>query len=249
VKIADNRVELGTEGELVNFAVVRYGGRHLPKKPPYILGQIRLDGADTPLTPARIVDIVGTGSARDVRNHIETLNRRYEETGASFRIEKLAGGYQMLTLPAFNAWLKRLKQARQESKLSQAAMETLAVVAYKQPVVRAEIEAIRGVAAGEMLNRLRELGLIKIVGRAEELGRPMLYGTTKRFLEVFGLADLSELPQVEELRPPDAPPRAVEPPRAAEAAPPAPEADGAAFPPTTDAEPADGGDPGQAASG
>jgi len=162
-----------------------------------------LFGADTPLTPAKIVAIVGTGSARDVRKHIETLNQRYEQTGASFRIAKIAGGYQMLTLPAFNPWLKRLKQTRQESKLSQAAMETLAVVAYKQPVVRAEIEAIRGVATGEMLNRLRELGLVKIVGRAEDVGRPLLYGTTKRFLDVFGLGSLEDLPTVEELKAPE----------------------------------------------
>jgi segregation and condensation protein B len=162
-----------------------------------------LFSADTPLTPAKIVDIVGTGSARDVRKHIENLNQRYEQTGASFRIEKIAGGYQILTLPAFNAWLKRLKQTRQESRLSQAAMETLAVVAYKQPVVRAEIEAIRGVAAGEMLNRLRELGLVKIVGRAEDVGRPLLYGTTKRFLDVFGLGSLEDLPTVEELKAPE----------------------------------------------
>jgi segregation and condensation protein B len=79
-------------------------------------------------------------------------------------------------------------------------METLAVVAYKQPVVRAEIEAVRGVQSGEMLNRLRELGLVKIVGRAEDVGRPMLYGTTKRFLEVFGLSSLDDLPEVEELK-------------------------------------------------
>lgn len=162
-----------------------------------------LFGADTPLPPAKIVSIIGTGSARDVRAYIERLNEHYEQIGASFRIEKIAGGYQMLTLPAFNPWLKRLKQTRQESKLSQAAMETLAVVAYKQPVVRAEIEAIRGVASGEMLNRLRELGLIKIVGRAEDVGRPLLYGTTKRFLDVFGLGSLEDLPTVEELKAPE----------------------------------------------
>jgi segregation and condensation protein B len=161
-----------------------------------------LFAADAPLTPAKLVSILGVSSARDVRSHIDTLNRLYEEQGAAFRIEKLAGGYQMLTLPVYNTWVRRLKRTRQESKLSQAALETLAVVAYKQPVVRADIEAIRGVAAGEMLNRLRELGLVKIVGRAEDVGRPMLYGTTKRFLEVFGLSGLEDLPAVEELQPP-----------------------------------------------
>src|SRR5690606_6991477 len=110
----------------------------------------------------KIVSVLGVGSARDVKKHIEALNRKYEEIGATFRIEKISGGYQMLTLPQFNTWLRRLRQTRQESKFSAAALETLAVVAYKQPVVRAEIEAIRGVSAGEMLNRLRELGLVKI---------------------------------------------------------------------------------------
>jgi segregation and condensation protein B len=105
----------------------------------------------------------------------------------------------MLTLPAYNHWLAKLLRSRQESKLSSAALETLAIVAYKQPCTRADVEAVRGVAVGDMLNRLREMNLVKIVGRAEDLGRPMLYGTTRKFLEVFGLPSLEELPQVEAL--------------------------------------------------
>lgn len=163
-----------------------------------------LFASDTPLPAGKIAQIVGAGDAREVKKHIAALNEKYEAGGAAFRIDEIAAGFQMLTLPEFNTWLSKLSKARSDSKLSQAALETLAVVAYKQPVLRANIEVVRGVAAGEMLNRLRELGLIKIVGRAEEIGRPMLYGTTKKFLEVFGLADLKELPQVEELRPPDA---------------------------------------------
>jgi segregation and condensation protein B len=159
-----------------------------------------LFAAATPLGLSKIVSILGVGSARDVRKHINALNKRYEQQGTAFRIEAIAGGYQMLTRPEFNTWLRRLKQSKQDSRLSQAAMETLAVVAYKQPVVRADIEAIRGVQSGEMLNRLRELGLVKIVGRAEDVGRPMLYGTTKRFLEIFGLSGLDDLPEVEELK-------------------------------------------------
>jgi segregation and condensation protein B len=159
-----------------------------------------LFATDTPLTLPKIVSILGVGSARDVRKHINALNKRYDEGGSAFRVEIIAGGYQMLTRAEYNTWLRRLRQNKQDSRLSQAAMETLAVVAYKQPVVRAEIEAIRGVQSGEMLNRLRELGLVKIVGRAEDVGRPMLYGTTKRFLEVFGLSGLEDLPEVEELK-------------------------------------------------
>jgi segregation and condensation protein B len=161
-----------------------------------------LFAADEPLTPAKIVSILGTGSAREVRKIIQTLNDDYTKAGHAYRVEEIAGGYQMLTLPEYNTWLRRLRQSRQESKLSPAAMETLAIIAYKQPVVRAEIEAIRGVSIGEVLNRLRELGLVKIVGRAEDVGRPMLYGTTKHFLELFGLASLEDLPAIEELQMP-----------------------------------------------
>lgn len=158
-----------------------------------------LFATDSPLPAAKIASILDVGDARDVRKHIAGLNEEYEARGMSFRIEEIAGGYQMLTMPIYNTWLSRLLRVRQETKLSPAAMETLAVVAYKQPVTRSEIESIRGVAAGEMLNRLREVNLVKIVGRAEDLGRPLLYGTTKRFLEVFGLGSLEDLPQVEAL--------------------------------------------------
>jgi segregation and condensation protein B len=109
----------------------------------------------------------------------------------------------MLTLSPYNRWLGKLLRARSDSKLSPAALETLAVIAYKQPVIRADIEAIRGVAAGEMIRGLMYKGLVKIVGRAEVLGRPMLYGTTKKFLEIFGLNSLKDLPKVEELKKPD----------------------------------------------
>jgi segregation and condensation protein B len=162
-----------------------------------------LFASDVPLPASKLAQIIGAGDAKEIRKHIAALNEKYEAGEAAFRIEEIAGGFQMLTLPDYNAWILKLNKARSDNKLSQAAMETLAVVAYRQPVLRANVEAVRGVACGEMLNRLRELGLVKIVGRAEEIGRPMLYGTTKKFLEVFGLADLSELPQVEELRQPD----------------------------------------------
>jgi len=163
-----------------------------------------LFASDSPLPAAKIARILDLDSARPIRACIERLNRRYEQMGAAFRIEHVAGGYQMLTLPKFQPWLSRLLRARQETRLSPAALETLAVIAYKQPVLRAEIEAIRGVSCGEVINRLREMGLVKIVGRADDVGRPLLYGTTKRFLQVFGLASLEDLPKVEELKPPAA---------------------------------------------
>jgi segregation and condensation protein B len=166
---------------------------------PYRVVEAILFAAESPMPAPKIATVLGVGDARDVRKHIERLNGEYEAQGLSFRIENLAGGFQMLTLPAYNSWLKKLLRTRQETRLSPAALETLSIVAYKQPCTRADIEAVRGVAAGDLLNRLREMNLVKIVGRAEDLGRPMLYGTTKRFLEVFGLPSLDDLPQVEGL--------------------------------------------------
>ena len=157
--------------------------------------------SDEPLPDARLADIVET-TAKQVRECIENLNNKYQANGSAFRIEQIAGGYQMLTLSHYNYWLKKLLRVRSDNKLSPAALETLAIVAYKQPVIRADIEAIRGVAVGEVIRSLSYKGLVKIVGRAEVLGRPMLYGTTKKFLEVFGLNTLKDLPKVEELKKP-----------------------------------------------
>ena len=131
---------------------------------------------------------------------VENLNAAYHETGRAFRIEALASGYQVLTLPAFGPLLARLKGERQQGRLSQAALETLAIIAYRQPILRADLESIRGVACGEVLKSLMDRRLVRIVGRAEEVGRPMLYGTTREFLRVFGLASPTELPQAKELR-------------------------------------------------
>ena len=163
-----------------------------------------LFSTDAPLSSGKIAQILGIGTAGDVKRHIESLNRRYTESGSAFRIEEIAGGFQMFTLPDYNPWIAKMHKARAESRLSQAALETLAIVAYKQPIMRADIEGIRGVAVGDMLVRLRDTKLIKIVGRAEEVGRPLLYGTTKRFLEVFGLSSLADLPKLEDEQSPAA---------------------------------------------
>jgi segregation and condensation protein B len=159
-----------------------------------------LFATDTPLKPARIAEVAELGGVRQVRSAIEALNARYEQMGCAFRIEEIAGGYQLLTLPEYHDVLSRLLRAKGESRLSQAALETLAIVAYRQPILRADVEAIRGVACGEVLRGLMDRLLVKIVGRAELPGRPMLYGTTRRFLEAFGLASLDDLPRVEQLR-------------------------------------------------
>ena len=125
--------------------------------------------------------------------------------GSPFRAEELAGGFQLLTRPPFGPWLRRLLHTPVETRLSAPALETLAVVAYRQPVLRADIEAIRGVQCGDILRQLMDRDLVRITSRADDLGRPLLYGTTKRFLQIFGLRHLDELPQAAALRRREAP--------------------------------------------
>lgn len=155
---------------------------------------------DRPLASKKLAKILGDAMAHDVDQAIERLNAIYAETGRSFRVEHIAGGWQIHTLPAFRKILASHHRARAETRLTPAAIETLAIIAYRQPILRADIESIRGVASGEVVRGLMDRKLVKIVGRAEELGRPMLYGTTRQFLELFGLANLKDLPKIEELQ-------------------------------------------------
>lgn len=157
--------------------------------------------SDRPVGVTQLAEALGASSVKMVHAAVDQLNTQYEQTGRSFRIELVAGGYQVMTLPQLGPVLEALNRNRQQTRLSPAALETLAIVAYRQPVLRAEIESIRGVACGEVLRSLMERRLVKIAGRAEEIGRPMLYGTTRTFLEVFGLGSLSDLPKVESLAP------------------------------------------------
>lgn len=150
-----------------------------------------------PLTPAQVADVLGLPVSKGVKQAVAGLNEVYEQTGRSFRIEQVAGGYQMLTLPDHGPLLQKLHARDADAKLTKAAQETLAVIAYKQPVLRTDIEAIRGVSCGETIRSLMEKRLVKIAGRAELPGRPILYGTTRRFLESFGLNSLKDLPQSE----------------------------------------------------
>ena len=164
--------------------------------------------SDEPLTIRQVLDIFqllegGVQPARltsdAILSHIELLNREYEETGRSFRIIKVAGGFQFATRPEFSAWLGAMVRERARRKLSVSALETLAVIAYKQPVTKPEIEAIRGVNADYVLRTLLERNLVTIVGRAATPGRPLLYGSTRDFLKHFGLNDLAELPKPREI--------------------------------------------------
>ncbi len=157
-----------------------------------------LMGTHHPLTAGRLAELMELESTRPIRKAIKSLNQQYADTERSFRIEQVAGGYQILTLPKYGESLKRLHQREIDARLTKAALETLAIIAYKQPILRADIEAIRGVACGETIRSLMEKHLVKIAGRAEVPGRPILYGTTKRFLELFGLNSTKDLPQPED---------------------------------------------------
>lgn len=156
---------------------------------------------DKALSAERIAEAMnlGEGGAASVHDAVMALNESYAETGRAFRVERVAGGYRLMTLPERADVVAALRGSANDGKLSRSAVETLAIVAYRQPVTRAEVEAIRGVASGEMLRSLLEKRLVDIAGRAEEPGRPILYGTTKFFLESFGLASLRDLPRPEEI--------------------------------------------------
>jgi segregation and condensation protein B len=148
----------------------------------------------------KIAQFARLADATAARTIIRRLNQLYDLGGCAFRVEEVAGGFRLLTRRKFGGWLRRLHQSSVEVRLSGPALETLAVIAYRQPVLRAAIESIRGVQCGELLRQLMERDIVRIVGRSDELGRPFLYGTTKRFLQVFGLRDLTELPRADYLR-------------------------------------------------
>ena len=156
--------------------------------------------SDKPLGTNAIANALMPDDPKDAAQRIDdaitALNEIYGQTGRAFRIRPVAGGYRLMTEPRFAPALLALQGARQSGKLSRPALETLAIIAYRQPVTRATIESIRGVSAGDVIKSLLERRLIDIVGRAEELGRPMLYGTSKHFLEVFGLRSTKDLPAV-----------------------------------------------------
>lgn len=155
--------------------------------------------ADEPLTLRRLGAAAGLSDGSEVRQLVQRLQTFYEQDGTAFQIEELAGGFQLLTRPEYHPWLARLRRVGNEMRLSAAARETLAIVAYRQPITRADVEAIRGVQSADMLHQLMEKGLVRIGGRDESLGRPVLYATTRKFLQVFGLRSLRDLPQAEEL--------------------------------------------------
>ena len=156
--------------------------------------------ADVPLSPRRLSQLAALADATESRTQINRLNAAYEQSGTPFRIERVAAGYRLFTLPQYAFWLGKLHHREAELKLSPPSMETLTIIAYRQPITRADVEAIRGVQSSEMIKQLMERNLVRIGGEDNSLGRPFLYETTRRFLEVFGLRDLEELPLAEKLR-------------------------------------------------
>jgi segregation and condensation protein B len=158
-----------------------------------------LFSAARPVTVEELQTLDAEASLADVRAALDQLREHYDFDGHGIEVVELAGGFQILTRRVFAEAIEQAQFAGRTPKLTAAALETLAVIAYRQPVGRSEIEEIRGVSAGGVLRTLQERSLIEVVGRSEQLGRPLLYGTTSLFLEMLGLRDLAELPKAEEL--------------------------------------------------
>jgi segregation and condensation protein B len=158
-----------------------------------------LFSACRPLTVEELATLDPDATAADARVALEQLREHYDFNQHGVELVELAGGYQILSRPVHAASIERAQFSVRTPKLTAATLETLAVIAYRQPVGRLEIEEIRGVSAGGVLRSLQERGLIEVVGRSEALGRPLLYGTTPLFLELLGMRDLADLPKAEEL--------------------------------------------------
>jgi segregation and condensation protein B len=157
-----------------------------------------------PLSLDRLKGLFEEASPEQIEAQMQALRQEYDERGAGIMLAEVAGGYQLATRPENVSWIRKFRSIKVSTKLSKAALETLAIVAYKQPVTRTEVEAIRGVNIGGIMRNLMERRLVKIVGKKDVPGKPMMYGTTPEFLQFFGLKDLSALPTLKEFRELDA---------------------------------------------
>jgi segregation and condensation protein B len=176
-----------------------------PPTAPVDMLEALLFASDAPLEPERIREVLGVADVAEARALVDELRARLESGGRALQITEVAGGYRMVTRPEMAPWLVRLARSRTRARLSRPAIETLAIIAYRQPVSRPEIDAIRGVNSEGVLDSLMERRLVRIAGRKEAPGRPFIYETTREFLVAFGLRDVGELPRVEgELIVPDA---------------------------------------------
>jgi segregation and condensation protein B len=158
-----------------------------------------LFASDVPVEPGRLMDIIEGLAPSELPGLVDSLNREYEEQGRVFRIVEVAGGLQFETLGQYGPFIERLYHAKARQKLSRAALETLAIVAYKQPISKVEIDALRGVDSDASIRTLQNRELIEVVGRGDAVGKPLLYGTTHEFLRYFGLNDIKDLPGADEL--------------------------------------------------
>ena len=159
-----------------------------------------LFAADKPVSALSLSAIMSNSPEAAVREALAEMAREYEETGRSFMLKEVGGGYLLFTHPAYEPWIKKLFRSRLTLRLSKSALETIAIIAYRQPATKQEIEIIRGVNADGVLNTLLDRKLVKVVGRKPGMGRALLYGTTSEFLVYMGLKDLSDLPQIEEMK-------------------------------------------------
>lgn len=159
-----------------------------------------LFAADSPVSLNDLVTLLDGVDAAAVKRSLDHLSEEYDRHPHSFQIVHIAGGYQLCARPQYARWVRRFYRGRVSSRLSQAALECLSIIAYKQPISRTEIEAIRGVNVEGVLRTLLERSLIRIAGRGEGVGRPLLYATTNEFLQYFGLNRLSDLPKLDELQ-------------------------------------------------
>ena len=159
-----------------------------------------LFSCDEPISVSRLQDLLPEAGAQEIKDTLGRLRTEYEQHGRAFSLDEIAGGFQLLTRPLYADIIARLKKAKSDRKLSGAALETLAIIAYKQPIKRVDIEAIRGAQSGEVIRALMERGLVKIAGRDTIPGAPLLYGTTKEFLDTFGLKSAEDLPRPEEVK-------------------------------------------------
>lgn len=166
---------------------------------PEQIVEATLFASQTPLTPSEIARADGELDVESVLEAIQHLRDAYEEEQRAFQVYQLGDGYQVLTRPEYAPYLERFDSVPRAPHLSPAALETLAIIAYRQPIGRVEIEEVRGVGASSVLRTLLDWELVSVVGRGEGLGRPLLYGVTQRFLDHFGLEDVADLPAPDEL--------------------------------------------------
>ena len=156
-----------------------------------------LFSSDKPLSIEQIKNVLDNLDAQEIRSELTELNKEYEASNRGIRITEIAGGFQMITAPNLAPFLKKLYKQRNVERLSKPALETLAIIAYKQPLTRADVESLRNVNIDGVMKSLSDKDLIRVTGRKKSPGRPKVYGTTRQFLEYFGLKSLDELPKIE----------------------------------------------------